>query len=683
MSRNAVLFAAVMVALGWSASVKAQDRLQSSDLLRLRSVSAVQLSPDAARVAYTIENNDGTGRPYSQLWVMTLADGKSLRFGGDKEPAGDPQWSPDGQWIAYRGRAGGKTGLVVARPDGSGARFVAEMTGTNAPLPGSGRTVAWSPDGKQLAFVSSVPGPETEAANGDPMVISRYLYKPDASEGLTHFNDNRRLHLFVADLASLRVDQLTTSSFYEHSIDWSPNGEELLFLTNHDGDDDQFFNYDVHTLKLTDKSVRRLSATESNEYRPRWSPDGRMIAFQATRRGLTDRETTMEDTHVWVMSADGTNRRDLGAAIDNRQGAPEWTANGSAVLFTVQERGDIRLYRVPTVCGAAVRACPPEHVVDEPGTVGTFSIARNTIAYTFTSGTDLAQLYAIDGSAKPRKLTDLNAAVLGSKRLAEVASFTFVSNDNRFEVEAFLTRPVGMTPTGTYPLIVNIHGGPHGQQGASFNFKNQVYAARGWATLMVNYRGSTGYGQAFADAVFADQNGNEGQDVLYGVSAAIRRYPWIDRDRMGVEGTSYGGQLSAWLITQTNIFKASIPTAAITNIVSYNYMTYYNQYEAMEWGVYPHQGNVMDTLLQRSALRHVANAHTPTMLMHGENDNDVPIAEAEQFYIALKDVGTEVVMVRYPREGHGIRESKHIVDSIDRSIKWYEKHFSSRAKEGS
>ena len=123
---------------------------------------------------------------------------------------------------------------------------------------------------------------------------------------------------------------------------------------------------------------------------------------------------------------------------------------------------------------------------------------------------------------------------------------------------------------------------------------------------MVNYRGSTGYGQAFADAVFADQNGNEAQDVLYGVSAAMRRYPWIDRDRLGVEGTSYGGQLSTWLITQTNIFKAAIPTAAITNIISYNYMTYYNQYEEMEWGVYPHQGNLMDTLLQRSSIRHVA-----------------------------------------------------------------------------
>jgi dipeptidyl aminopeptidase/acylaminoacyl peptidase len=270
--------------------------------------------------------------------------------------------------------------------------------------------------------------------------------------------------------------------------------------------------------------------------------------------------------------------------------------------------------------------------------------------------------------------------VLGARTLADVESFTFVSNDNKFEVEAFLTRPIGLEAAlagsaQKFPLIVNIHGGPHGQQGPAFNFKNQVYATRGWATLMVNYRGSTGYGQAFADAVFGDQNGNEAQDVLYGVSAALRRYPWIDRDRLGVEGTSYGGQLSTWLITQTNIFKAAIPTAAITNIISYNYMTYYNQYEAMEWGAYPHQGNLMDTLLQRSAIRHVANAHTPTLLMHGENDNDVPIAEAEQFYVALKDVGTEAMMVRYPREGHGIREPKHVVDWIDRSMRWYEKHF--------
>ena len=642
----------------------AQAGVQSADLLKLRSVSAVEVSPDATRVAYTVESNDGAGRPYGQLWVMTIADGKSVRFGADKEPSGNPVWSPDSQWIAYRGRVGDKSGLVVAKPDGSGARWLAEQSGTNAPLPGSGSTIAWAPDGKRIVFVSSVAGPETADASGDPIVITRYLYKPDAAEGMTRFNDNRRLHLFMVDVASGRVEQLTDGAFYEHSVDWSPNGQEIAFLTNRDADHDEFFNYDVFVMKLADKSIRRVSATESNEYHPRWSPDGKMLAFQATKRGLTDRETTMEDTHTWVVNADGASRREIGT-IDNRQGPPEWTPDGRALLFTVQERGSVHLYRQPIAGGK------PELVVGDRGTVSGFSMSRTVLAYTLATPSDLPQLY-IAG----RKMTDLNADVLRGKPLADVESFTFVSNDNKFEVEAFLTKPIGLAEGSRHPLIVNIHGGPHGQQGPAFNFKNQVYAARGWATLMVNYRGSTGYSQAFSDAVFADQNGNEGQDVLYGVSAALRRYPWLDRDRLGVEGTSYGGQLSTWLITQTNIFKAAIPTAAITNIISYNYMTYYNQYEAMEWGVYPHQGNLMDTLLQRSSIRHVANAHTPTMLMHGENDNDVPIAEAEQFYIGLKDVGTEAVMVRYPREGHGIRESKHVVDSIDRSIRWYEKHFS-------
>ena len=144
--------------LATASAAFAQAGVQSADLLKLRSVSGVEVSPDATRVAYTVENNDGAGRPYGQLWVMTIADGKSVRFGADKEPSGNPEWSPDSQWIAYRGRVGDKSGLVVAKPDGSGARWLAEMSGTNAPLPGSGRTVAWAPDGKRIVFVSSVAG---------------------------------------------------------------------------------------------------------------------------------------------------------------------------------------------------------------------------------------------------------------------------------------------------------------------------------------------------------------------------------------------------------------------------------------------------------------------------------------------------------------------------------------------
>lgn len=659
-----------------SAGLAHADVLSSADLSKLRSVGSVALSPDGRFIAYSITMRDQPGRPSAQLWVMDLNGGKSTRLGGDR-PASSPVWSKDGKWIAFTGSDGDKRGLMIAHPDGSEMTFLAERHGSNSPLPGTGNGVTWSPDGKRIAFVSSTPGDVAAEAAGDPMVITRYLYKPDAGEGMTRFNDNQRLHIFVIDIATKQVRQLTQGNYDEHSIDWSPDGKQIVFASNHEPNQDEFFNYDLFTLQLSDNSIHRLTATESCEYAPLWSPDGKSILFLGTRRGLTDRETTMEDRHVWVMNADGSNRREIGSVVDNRQYSAAWAPEGNAVYFTAQERGSNHLVRLPIAGGQ------PEYVVRDLGGVGGWSAGKNgAIAYGFTTPHDASELYYKSGASAARRLTDLNQELLAGKTLADVESFTFVSNDNRFDVEAFLTKPVGMTATSKHPLIVNIHGGPHGQNGPDFNFKNQVYAAHGYAVLNVNYRGSTGYGQKFADAVFGDQNGDEGQDVLYGVSAAVRRYLWIDRERMGIEGVSYGGQLTDWLITQTNEFKAAIPTAGIANLVSYNYMTYYNQYEEMGFGEFLHQGNMMDVAWERSAMKHIAAAHTPTLICHGENDNDVPIAEAEQLYIALKDLGVETVFVRYPREGHGLQEVKHDIDWIDRSIAWYEKHFPKAGDEG-
>ena len=659
---------ATLAAPAPSAEVSESGRLRSGDLYKLRSAGTVALSPDEARVAYTVVNRDRPGRPYSQVWVLELATRKVQRLSGEKESTSDPVWSPDGKWLAFQESDGDNSGLIVAHPDGSSRTFLAAMKGTNSPLPGQGESVTWSPDSKQIAFVSSTPGPETAEAGGDPMVITRYLYKPTAGEGLTHFNDNRRLHIFIVDASTRQVRQATDGSYDEHSIHWSPDGKEILFASNREPNSDEFFNYDLFALKVADGSVRRLTATESCEYAPRWSPDGATIAYSGTKRGLTDRETTMEDTHVWLINANGIGRREIGAALDNRQSHPTW-GNDGAVYFTAQERGSVHLYRLRVSGGT------PEMVVNELGAVGSWSVGKDgVVVYSYTSPRDMAEIY-LKSATGTQQLTDLNTEALRGKALAQVEPLWFTSNDNRFEVEAFLTKPLGLTADSKHPLIVNIHGGPHGQNGPAFNFEAQVYAGQGWATLNVNYRGSTGYGQKFADAVFADQDGNEGQDVLYGVSAAVRRNLWIDRDRMGIEGVSYGGQLSDWLITQTNEFKAAIPIAGISNLISYNYMTYYNQYEEMEFGQFLHQGNLMDIAWERSALKHVANVRTPTMLMHGENDPDVPIAEAEQYYIALKDVGVETVFVRYPREGHGLAETKHQVDRLDRSIGWYEKHF--------
>ena len=662
---------ALILALWAASSAFSQPRrLGSADYQKLRAVTDVQLSPDGSRIAYVVQRADGPGRPTGELWLMSVATGKTQRVLGEGDAAGGPEWSPDGIWLAFTGSRGGQRGLWVAHADGSAARFLAEMAGTNSPLTLEGRRVAWAPDSTSLAFVSAVPGPETGAATGDPVVITRYLYKPTASEGESRFNDNRRRQIFLVAREGGSERQLTSGDYEAHSIDWSPDGREIAFVSNREPDPDIFYNPDLFAVRVSDGSIRRVTATESAEFQPRWSPDGKTLAFLGTRRGLTDLETTMEDTHVWVIGADGTGRREVGRAIDNRQAQVEWAPAGDAVFCTVQERGSSLLYRVP-LSGAA-----PSAVVREEGRVGAYAMsADGRLAYAYSSPRDLAQLFVRDGSAPARRLTDLNADVLRGVEVAGVEAFTYVSSDFRHEVEAFLTLPLGRNATSTHPMIVMIHGGPHGAQGRAFNFKSQFYAARGWATLQVNYRGSTGYGQAFADAVFRDQNGDEAMDVLYGVSAAIRRHLWIDRERLGVEGGSYGGQLSAWLVTQTQMFKAAIPLAAITNLVSYNYMTYYNQYEEMEWGQRPHQGNLMDVLWERSALKHVAKAKTPTMMVYGENDNDVPIAEAEQFYIALRDVGVEAVMVRYPREGHGLAESRHIVDLMDRSAEWYERHF--------
>jgi dipeptidyl aminopeptidase/acylaminoacyl peptidase len=443
---------ALLVSIGLVRESDAQNQgFQSRDVHQMRSVGEVRSSPDGRRIVYTVQHRDRPGRPYSLAWIRDVPSGKSARLGDGG--VSHPRWSPDGEWIAYLGSEGDERRLMIIRPDGGQATPLAAVQWTNHPLPSTGERLTWSPDGKAIAFVSATPGPETEDAGGDPVVITRYLYKPTASEGLTRFNDNRRVHVFVVDLVTKKVRQLTHGDYYEHSIDWSPNGEEILFISNRESNPDQFFNYDIFAVKVSDGRTRRLTRTESAEYRPRWSPDGKTIAFQGTRRGLTSSETTMEDTHIWLMDADGSTRREIGAGIDNRQGAPGWSADGTTVYFTVQERGNIRLYRLPAFGG------DPEVIVGEPGAVRSWSLSTDgAVAYGFTSPGDMRQLYLKTNDASDQ-LTHLNRELLAGRRAAEIESIQFLSFDG-LAVEAYVTLPLGRTPGSKHPLIAMIKGGP-------------------------------------------------------------------------------------------------------------------------------------------------------------------------------------------------------------------------------
>jgi dipeptidyl aminopeptidase/acylaminoacyl peptidase len=560
---------------------------------------------------------------------------------------------------------------MVAEADGSAARSLAPVLGTNDPLPSTAEAVAWSPDGRRIAFVSAVPADERRDA--DPVVVTRYLYKPTASEGAARFSDGHRLHVFVVDAdpgARPAVRQLTSGPHHEHSIAWSPGGDEIAFVSDRDGDE-RVFNYDLWSVRLPDLSLRRLGETRGAEYAPAWSPDGSRLAFLGTKRPLTSSESTMEDDHLYVMDASGA-RREVGAAIDNRQGHAAWSAAGDALYLTVQERGDTALYRLPASGEAAVRLVP------QPGArgwVAAWSVARDgTLAYAMATPGGPSDLYVRDRSG-PRRATFLNEALFRARGIAAgVESLRFPSFDGT-GIEAFVTPPLAGTAAKGHPLIVMLHGGPHAQQGPSFNSRAQVYAARGWGSLQVNYRGSTGYGQKLADAISGDQNGGEAKDVLAAVDAALARHPWIDPERIAVEGASYGGQLVNWLVTQTGRFRAAVSSAGISNLVSFHYTAYYHDYLPVEFGAYPHEGGLADRLWERSPLRHVSRVRTPLLLLHGENDNDVPVAESEQFYVALHEVGVPTAMVRYPREGHGLRETAHQVDALERTIAWYERWF--------
>jgi dipeptidyl aminopeptidase/acylaminoacyl peptidase len=663
---------AVAAAAGPSGSAQTPQPWSAADVLKLRSVGEVHIAPDGTRIAYTVQSNNRTGRPTSQIWIWDRAAGTTARLGGDRDSGTNVRWSPDSKSMAFTGRVDDESGLMVQRLDGSPALALGRVVGTNHPLPSTGSLLTWSPGSARVAIANGVPGPEGAEADGDPMVITRYLFKPGASEGLTRFNDNRRLQIQMIDLLSHDPRPLTNDTYHNHSLDWSPKGDEILFVSNREADPDRVFNYDVFAVSIARQTVRRITNTKASEHHPVWSPDGASIAMLATTRPLTSSETTMEDTHVWVMKADGSLRREIGAVIDNRQGPPRWSADGAWIYFTVQERGDVRLYRLPAAGGAPEVVAPP---AAERGTVGPWSVAKDgTVAFEMTTPGSPSELYVREAGGGLRRLSDLNGSLLASRLVASVEALAFKGADG-IDIEAFLTLPPNRAAGTTHPLIVAIHGGPHGQQGPAFNLKAQVYASKGWATLMVNYRGSTGYGQRFADAIAKDQNGQEARDVLAGIDAALARHPWLDAGRIGVEGGSYGGQLANWLVTRTDRFKAAVSTAGIANLVSFNYTAFYHDYLAVEFGAYPHESNTMDTLWERSPLRYVAKVKTPVLILHGENDSDVPISEAEQWYIALKDVGVETVMVRYPREGHGLREPRHIIDALDRSLAWYERHF--------
>jgi dipeptidyl aminopeptidase/acylaminoacyl peptidase len=306
--------------------------------------------------------------------------------------------------------------------------------------------------------------------------------------------------------------------------------------------------------------------------------------------------------------------------------------------------------------------------------VSSLSVGGDWLAFARTDDGSPAEVWlAKPDSGQARQLTSINKTLVDGWRLSRPETVHYESFDGT-QIEGWLMQPVDFDPGKKYPMILSIHGGPHGMYGYAFNHANQVYAARGYAVLYLNPRGSSGYGQKFSDGCINNWGGADYKDLMKGVDYAISANPWIDRARLGVIGGSYGGFMTNWIITQTDQFKAAVSIASVSNLISFYGTSLYQDLIHAEFSGFPWDN--YDLLWRYSPIHYVKSVTTPTMFVHGEQDNDVHITQAEEMYMGLKRRGIESVFVRYPREGHGNREPTHRLDQLERILKWFDRHLS-------
>lgn len=696
------------------------------DILQVAGVSDAQISPNGQWVVYTVSTVD-RDQAASILYLARagidltpnsrIIDQRPTARTPGESPAwpeaqsavvrpllpsdwnaSNPRWSPDNSQIAFLATHANATCIWVVNasqqisqpasqtlPTAPVPQCVAPVDQTNFFITYAGEPFAWSPDSKRIAYISAVALMAPDLNDADPRVVDRIQYK-----SRTAFSDNKRTHVFVTTVDKPEPRQLTNDDFYDHAVSFSPKGDEIAFLSNHEADPDANNNSDIFTVDLSGQ-VRQITQTRGCEYEPVWSPDGESIAYTATKRDVTTIDSVAEDTHVWVVDVSGNNRRELSAEQDRRAREPQWLDNRT-ILFLAGDQGQTLLYRVGTDRGRVRQALEGAYYAMrgesdayprlplEPFQISSYSVRPGNsplIALTLSDAVHPAEVWLAGvpivptGRAPFVRLTSHNAGLLRSTLAFSHPEELRLRTSDGTRVQGWLLKPLGMREDRKYPMILSIHGGPHGMSGWGFNPTLQVYAAHGYAVLYLNPRGSSGYGQKFSDGTLNEWGGGDYKDLMAGVDEALRKYPWIDSGRLAVTGGSYGGFMTNWIITQTPRFRVAVSVASVSNLVSFYSTSLYQDLIHAEFGGFPWDN--YDLLWQWSPLRYVKQVQTPTLFIHGERDNDVHITQAEEMYTALRRRGVETMLVRYPREGHGLREPKHRVDALERTLAWFDK----------
>jgi len=680
MSRRMLAVVAVVVLFA-SVSFQAQSRrpLQPDDIFQLKSVSDPRISPDGAWVAYTVttldkkEDNSDT-----DVYMVSASGGAPVRLTSSKKPENGPRWSPDGRYLAFLSARDGKKAQVflLDRRGGDAQALTDYKTGASA--------IAWSPDSSKLALLVSDPDPN-DPESGDekdrkpkPHVISRLQFMRDGDGYLTDVK--RRIHVF--DIATKKDIQLTSDKFDDGAPVWSPDGSLLAFSANRTDNPDANDNSDIYVIEPRAGAKPRVLTTSTNsDGSPVFSPDGKWIAYL---NGGDSKDIWYGINNVALVPVAGGASKILTTGLDRNVSRPQFAPDGSGVLFLLEDGGNTHLAKVPVAGGAVTRILAGER------DLAAFDVAKTgDIAVLDTQVQQPAEIYLLKAggassaptgvrvSAVPPQLTHVNDEFLAKVALGTVERFKAKSADGTM-IDAYLTRPPN-APAGKLPTILRIHGGPVAQYSTGFNLEWQMLAAQGFAVVAANPRGSSGYGREFSRAIWADWGNKDYEDVLAAVDTAIAMGV-ADPDRLGVGGWSYGGILTDHVISKTTRFKAAISGASEFNyLANYGNDHYQRQWEA-ELGL-PWQHT--DLWIKLSPFYRLDKIVTPTLVLGGDADMNVPILGGQQLYQGLRRLGRETELVIYPGETHSIRRPSFQQDRFERYIAWYSKYLKPQAKTSS
>jgi len=687
---TAALLLAAPTALAAGAAEEAKDAKDDAaeakyfnyaDVFNLEMVNDPQVSPDGRRVVYMRTSMDiMKDRSRSSLWVINTDGTDSRPLLSSRQSYAAPRWSPDGKRLIYIFGFEGGPQMYVRWMDTGQTALISNLTKT----PGS---LAWSPDGRWIAFTMFVPKDKEplakapakpEGAEWAPpvKVIDTMVYRADGAG----FLESGFTHVFVVPSDGGTPRQLTQGDFdHGSALSWTPDSRHIVLSANRAAD----WEYDpveseIFSVAVESGELKQLTARNGPDYGAVVAADGKRIAYL----GFDDHGQGYHVSHLYVMNIDGSASRQWLTDLDRDVDNVSWDGDSQGVYFQYDDHGVRKIGYVNL--GGRMRVVAEGiggNDLGRPYTSGGFTVARNdTLAFTLNTPHRPAELAVSSGRGPARQLTHLNEDLFGHKTLAEVRKITWKSSHDGREIEGWVVTPPDFDPDKKYPLILEIHGGPFAAYGPNYATELQLYASAGYLVLYANPRGSTSYGEEFGNQIHHNYPGNDYDDLMSGVDAVIAE-GHVDTDNLFVTGGSGGGVLTAWIVGKTNRFRAAVVAKPVINWTSFVLTADVPNFFYKYWfPAYPWDDQ--EQYWKRSPLSLVGNVTTPTMLLTGEADFRTPISESEQFYQALKLRKVDTVMVRVPEASHGLVDRpSNMIAKVANIVAWFEKHRTDKKQE--